>query len=446
MVGLVSLLLRSRLDPHLEDPKAHFVVFGLIGIAVCSLAYSAGEAANRRGDARILLLSLAFMTTGIFLELHALGTPGILFSHDLAGFKVAIPIGLLVGAIFAAASAFVDVRPEVAELVMRRRKLLRMGLLIVAVAWFAWTVAKIPPLHGQDSEGATGSLLTVLAIAGAVIYAVCAARYWRLFRRQVSLLPGATIACFVLLSEALIGVAVTGERDWHASWWEWHGLIVTAYMIVVFAARREWRDERFRELYLTATRERHQDVSVLFSDLVGFTSFSERKPPADAAEVLSAYSAVAARLITRRFSGELEKFIGDGIMASFNSRGDQPDHALQATRAAQALQSTWSGIVEQHPDWPRMRIGVNTGEALVHEIGGEGHVTYALIGDAINTGSRLEGQAPAGEVLLGAETYQQLPTGTLAEPRRGLVLKGKNNPVDAYLLQTLPKDRPHPAP
>ena len=72
----------------------------------------------------------------------------------------------------------------------------------------------------------------------------------------------------------MIGVAVTGERKWHASWWEWHGLIVAAYLIVGFAARRQWREERFRHLYLATTRERQQDISILFGDLIGFTSFS----------------------------------------------------------------------------------------------------------------------------------------------------------------------------
>ncbi len=146
------------------------------------------------------------------------------------------------------------------------------------------------------------------------------------------------IACFLLLSEAMIGVAVTGERKWHASWWEWHGLILLAYLIIGFAARREWRDERFRALYLPTTRERRQEVSVLFGDLVGFTSFSERSTPAEVATVLNAYWGTAAPLLTRRFGGEIEKFIGDGIVATFNSRGDQPDHALRASRAALALQ------------------------------------------------------------------------------------------------------------
>ena len=111
LVGLVSLLLRSELDPHIENYRAHFVVFGFVGGVAFILGYAAGEAANRRGDARVLLLSLAFMATGGFLGLHALGTQRVLFTKEYSGFMVAIPVGLLVSAVFAFASAFVDTRP-----------------------------------------------------------------------------------------------------------------------------------------------------------------------------------------------------------------------------------------------------------------------------------------------------------------------------------------------
>src|SRR4029453_7191188 len=185
-------------------------------------------------------------------------------------------------------------------------------------------------------------------------------------------------ACFVLLSEALVGVALTGERKWHASWWEWHGLIVSAYLVIGLAARREWRDERFRRLYLSTTRERRQNISILFGDLVGFTGFSERSSPSEAAEVLDSYWRVAAPLISREFGGELEKFIGDGIVAVFNSRGPQPDHAVRASRAALALQREVAHLVLEHPGWPRMRVGVNSGEAMLREIGGPGHVSSPL--------------------------------------------------------------------
>jgi class 3 adenylate cyclase len=438
LIGLVSLLLRSQLDPHLETYRLHFVVFGIAGTVAFVLGYAAGEAANRRGDARVLLLSLAFMATGGFFALHAVGTPGILFSEDYAGFQVAIPVGLLVSAVFAAGSAFVDLRPEIAPLLFRRRRILRTAVLVAMGAWFIWTVAKLPPLRGPNGEAATGTLLAVMAIVGTIVYAVSAAKYWRIFRHSWSLLPAAVIACFLLLAEAMIGVAVTGERKWHASWWEWHGLILTAYLIIGFAAQRQWRDERFRQLYLPTTRQRRQDISVLFGDLVGFTRFSERSSPAEVAAVLDAYWGVAAPLITRRFGGEVEKFIGDGIMAAFNSRGDQPNHAWRAACAALALQRELSAIAEQHPDWPRMRVGVNSGEAVVREVGGEGHVAYPLMGDTINTGARLEGVAPVGGVLIGAETFEQLPNGAVVEERAGLRVKGKDDAIHAYVLLALP--------
>jgi adenylate cyclase len=438
LIGLVSLLLRSRLDPHLENYQLHFVVFGVAGTVAFVLGYTAGEAATRRGDARVLLLSLAFMATGGFMGLHALGTPGILFSNEYAGFQVAITVGLLVSSVFAAGSAFVDVRPGLAPLVMRHRQLLRGAVVGAIGLWSVFTLAQLPPLHGPESEAARGALIATMAIVGTIIYAVSAARYWNVFRHGPNLLQAAVIACFVLLSEALVGVAVTGERKWHASWWEWHFLVLTAYLVIGLAARREWRDERFRRLYLPTTRARQQDISVLFGDLVGFTTFSERASPLEAAEVLDAYWGVAAPLLTRRYGGDIEKFIGDGIVTVFNGRGDQPDHAIRASRAALALQRELAELSEEHPDWPKMRVGVNSGEALLREVGGDGHVAYPLVGDTVNTGSRLESMAPAGGVLIGSETYEQLPDGSVVEPRVGLQVKGRDAAVDAYVLLAVP--------
>ena len=438
LAGLASLLSRSHLDPHIENYRLHFVVFGIVGATAFLLGYAAGEAANRRGDARVLLLSLAFMATGGFLGVHALGTPGILFMEERGGFQVAIPVGLLVAAVFATASAFIDLRPDLTPWLIRRRTLLRGAVLLSMGAWFAWAAVRLPPFHGSGTEAATDGLVLAIAVVGTTMYAVSAVRYWSLYRHSWNLLPAAVIACFVLLSEAMVGVAVTGERKWHASWWEWHGLIVSAYLVIGFAVRREWRDERFRHLYLPTTRERHQEISVLFGDLVGFTRFAERSTPAEVAAVLNAYWGITAPLVTRRFGGEVEKFIGDGMVAVFNTRGDQPDHAVRAARAALALQLELARLTGRHPEWPPMRVGVNSGEAMLREVGGDGHVAYPLVGDTVNTGARLESLAPAGGVLIGARTYVQLPAGTVVEPQMGLLVKGKDDPVNAYLLLAVP--------
>ena len=324
LVGLISLLLRSQLDPHIENYPLHFVVFGVVGAVAFGLGYAAGEAANRRGDARVLLLSLAFMATGGFLWLHALGTPSILFSKEHAGFQVAIPVGLLVGAVFAAGSAFVDIRPGIAAVLIRRRTRLRLAVLVSMALWFVWTVANLPPVGGPNSEAATNRLLTVIAVLGTIVYAVSAAA---VLEHLPSRSDPAPRGCRSVLRPALRGDdRRCGHRRTQVARQlvgmarpDRHGLPDRR-----LAARREWRDERFRRLYLPTTRERHQDVSVLFADLVGFTGFAERSSPAEAAAVLDAYWGIAAPLITRQFGGEVEKFIGDGIMAMFNNRAISP--------------------------------------------------------------------------------------------------------------------------
>ena len=441
LVGLVSLLLRDQLDLDWSNHAVHFSLFLTVGLGVFVLAYVAGEAANRRGDARVLLISLAFLATGGFLSLHAVGTAGILFAHEYAGFKVANPIGLVLAAVFALASGFVDLRLSFASLVVRHRAALRRAVLAALIVWFVWTVVELPPLHEPGSEGGSHSVLAVLAGFGAVAYTVAAARYWYVYRGRMTLLPASVIACFVLLAEAMIGVALTGERAWHASWWEWHLLIVTAYAVISYAAHRQWHDERFRGLYLPTTRERVQSVSVLFSDLAGFTAFAERAKPADVANVLDTYYAKAAPLITRGFGGDLEKFIGDGMMATFNTRGDEPDHAMRAAGAALALQRELTAVAEANPGWPRLRVGVNSGEAVVREMGGDGFVAYVVVGDTVNTASRLESEAPEGGVLIGAATRRALPDGSVVEAVPKLRVKGKQDVVEAYLLRALPDVR-----
>lgn len=438
LVGLVSLLLRDQLDLDWSNHAVHFSLFLTVGVGVFVLAYTAGEAANRRGDARVLLISLAFLATGGFLSLHAIGTTGILFKHEYAGFKVANPIGLVLAAVFALGSALVDLRPSFAPLVVRHRAALRRAVLAALLVWFIWTIVELPPLDNPANEGGSRSAVTVLAAFGAVAYAVAAARYWYVYRGRISLLPASVIACFILLAEAMIGVALTGERAWHASWWEWHALIVTAYAVISYAARRQWQDERFRGLYLPTTRERVQSVSVLFSDLAGFTAFAERANPADVATVLNTYYAKAAPLITRGFGGELEKFIGDGMMATFNTRDNEPDHAVRAAGAALALQRELTAVADANPGWPRLRVGVNSGEAVVREMGGDGFVAYVVVGDTVNTASRLESEAPEGGVLIGSETRRALPEGSLVEALPELRVKGKQDVVEAYLLHALP--------
>src|SRR4051794_23477833 len=90
LAGLLALVFRRQLDPSWSSIQLHFMLFLTVGLALCLLAYLSCEAAQRRGDARVLLISMAFGVTGGFLGLHALGTTGVLFDTEHSGFKVAI--------------------------------------------------------------------------------------------------------------------------------------------------------------------------------------------------------------------------------------------------------------------------------------------------------------------------------------------------------------------
>ena len=437
LIGLASLLAHSELDPGWENPRVHFLLFLAVGGTASVLAFAAGEAARRRGDARVTLMSLAFLATGGFMALHALGTRTILLSGDYAGFKIAIPVGLLTASALAVAAAFVDVRPRFAGTVIRRRRFLQAAILMTMAVWVVWTLTRLPPLQRPSSEAAADSGLAAMAALGVAVYGVAAARFWLTFRGRMSLLPASVIACFVLLAEAMIGVATTGERKWHASWWEWHGLIVLAYLLVGLAALREWRDERFRPLYLETTRERRREVTVLFGDMAGFTTFSERSASPEVAGMLSAFYSVATPLISRRFGGVIERLTGDGMLVSFNAHADQPNHAALAAATGLALQREAEGLAGEHDGWPRLRVGINTGDVVIREMGGDGYVAYELCGDDVNIAARLQERAPVGGVLIGARTYRQLRRGAVVEARPGLRVKGKDVAVDAYLLQDL---------
>ncbi len=93
----------------------------------------------------------------------------------------------------------------------------------------------------------------------------------------------------------------------------------------------------------------------------------------------------------------------------------------------------------RHRGWLRIRIGVNSGEAGVRELGGHGYVEYAVVGNTVNTGARLEGEAPVGGVLIGAETYCRPPEAPMWTPCPDFTSRANRTPVDAYIPHGWPR-------
>jgi adenylate cyclase len=428
LAGLSVLLAAPDADIRWENHPSHFWLVLGTSVASAILAYATGEVAARRGDGRLFLVSLGFLAAAGFLGLHALATPKVLLDGPNGGFVLATPVGLLVAAVLAALSA------APGEIVTRHLRPLRAGLIVLMALWAGASLAEIAPLNDPMPPESGSTPLTVLAVVGLALYGYAAVRYAALYRRRRAAIVVAVVTAFVLLAEAMVAVAFA--RNWHASWWEWHVLMLAAFALIVLAARAQGPAERFSDLYLEATAAGTREVSVFFADLAGFTAFAETRDPREVQEMLNAYFEVAIPAVVERHGGDIDRLIGDAMMATFNTRGDQPDHARRAAEAALHVQNQTAALAAAHPDWPRFRVGVNTGQALVGVLGsGEGH-SYTVVGDTVNVASRLQAAAPAGAVAVGAATLRELGGAQVAS-LGPLPMRGKREPVEAYLLEAL---------
>jgi adenylate cyclase len=513
LLGLALLLAVPDLDVQWEHHPSHFLL--VLGVALINIALAVitSTAAHRRDDARLFLVSLALITSSGFLGLHALATPGVLLDHPNAGFTIATPIGLLLASVFAAASA-IELGPEAADAILRRRMLFLGLLTAILVAWAVASLARFNILDRPLEEEAS-PFYRFLAPAGVALYTFAAWRYLGIYRVRRRTVPLSVAVAFALLAEALIAVAFA--RGWHASWWEWHLLMAIAFAAVTLSVRQEIRREgsvaaAFGGLYLEQTLERvdrrssealgklvaaleagepigpvlervradgfssdeiavlepaarelarvdelfrpyvgprladrlleepsmaelggrEAEVSVLFADLAGFTTFSDDRPPIEVVEMLNTYWADAVPTVTEREGGLIERFAGDAILVVFNALDDQPDHAVHAVRAAVGMQQGAEEIARDHAGWPRFRIGVNTGPAALAIVGGGQQRSFTAIGDTTNVAARLQAAAQPGSVLIGAATYELVRGQISAEPHGELELKGKTAPVPVY--------------
>ncbi|HJR44553.1 MAG TPA: adenylate/guanylate cyclase domain-containing protein [Actinomycetota bacterium] len=421
------------MDRSWEDPRAHFWVVLLAAILAVVLGYSVATGALRRRDARLLLISAGFLAAAGFLGLHALATPGVLVDTN-TGFEYATPVGLLLGGLFVAWSA--QPLEETGEHIIRRANLLLSGVAAVIVLWAIFSLAGLPPFDKALSPERIELFQTSIGGAGLILYTIAAWGYLKLYRERKARLLFALTLAFALLAETMVVVAFA--LNWRVSWWEWHVLMFAAFLLMSLAARAEWYEERFATVYQQQTLLGQREVSILFADLQGYTSFSESHTPEEVVQMLNEYFDRLVPLMTD-LGGVVHQIIGDALMVTFNQYGDKPDHALLAARAALALQREGAEIAGRAEGRPRFRVGVNTGWVITGVVGGErGHRKHAVVGDPVNLAARLESSATVGEVVIGEETYSRLPAGAEVEEMEPLQLKGKAKPVRAYRLLGLP--------
>jgi class 3 adenylate cyclase len=431
LVLLAVVLAHPVVDRSWENDPAHFWLVLGAALASVGLGGTIGVAARRRRDARLLLVSLAFVTASSFLGLHALATPGVLVGQN-AGFELATPVGLVLAGLVAAASGL-ELDARAARRVRNAWPALLGALGLLVGVWALVSLLELWPLNrplrtGEQIDG----WQVPLAAVGTVFYGAAAYGYIRLYRRRRAPVLLATTLAFAMLAEAML--VIVWARNWHVSWWEWHVLMVGAFAAISLGVRAEWYQERFSALYLEQTLSSPREVSVLFADLAGFTSFSERHGLADVGKMLAVYFEDLVPLLEDE-GGQVHELIGDEIMVVFNMDGDAPDHAALAARAALAFQDAAAGISAAHPGWPRFRVGINSGMVLAGIVGASrGHRKHDILGDTVNLAARLQTQAPVGGVVVGAETARRLD-GAELERLPPLAIKGKEAPVEAFVLR-----------
>jgi class 3 adenylate cyclase len=186
-------------------------------------------------------------------------------------------------------------------------------------------------------------------------------------------------------------------------------------------------------------RRSRKVVTILFSDVTGFTPLSERTDSEALHAVMDRYVNAMTKVIERH-EGRVERFIGDAVMATFGLPAVREDDALRAVRAAVEIGAALQEVNAKLPPGLEIELsastGINSGEIFIEEDLASGKQVGELVGDAINVAARLESAAESGQVLLGERTYQ-LTRSSLEAERLELTLKGKKDKVTAYRLSEL---------
>ncbi len=182
------------------------------------------------------------------------------------------------------------------------------------------------------------------------------------------------------------------------------------------------------------------DVTVMFADIRGFTSFSEKTEPEKVVSLLNDHFTMATEIIFK-YGGHVDKFIGDEIMAVFGALAQYEDHAARALTAAVALQDEIKAAnikLEGSGKNPvKIGIGLNSGEVIAGNIGSQKRMEYTVIGDTVNLASRVTRLAGPDEVIISDFVYRKVADIAIVEELDPVTVKGKSAPIQTYRVKGL---------
>lgn len=178
-----------------------------------------------------------------------------------------------------------------------------------------------------------------------------------------------------------------------------------------------------------------QDITILFADLEGFTSLSEITSPVELLQLLNAYHSFMVRII-HQYQGTIDKFIGDSVMALFNTPLAQPDHVAAAVKSALHIQNELLTFHKKLAPEHRLQInfGIHTGVAVVGNVGSSEVMNYSAVGDTVNIAARLQGLSRKGQILVSEAVYREVTDFVVGRPVGSLKVKGRNEPVMTYII------------
>ena len=180
------------------------------------------------------------------------------------------------------------------------------------------------------------------------------------------------------------------------------------------------------------------DITCLFADIRGFTSYSEKQSPEDLVAVLNLYLAAAAEAVLAH-EGTVDKFLGDAVMAWYNAPLPQPDHTLRAVKTALTIREAIEKLHKELPAKSHLDfgIGIHYGEAVLGWIGTDKRLEYTAIGDSVNTTKRIQENATKSQILMSKLAYERVKNEVEAKPYAPLTVKGKTQPINVYEVMGL---------
>lgn len=180
-----------------------------------------------------------------------------------------------------------------------------------------------------------------------------------------------------------------------------------------------------------------REVTVLFADIRSFTALSEHMGPEEVIEMLNEYFTIMVKIVFKH-QGILDKFIGDGLMAVFGMIGDRGNAALDAVSAALDMRLAQAEFMDRRQQEGKrsfeIGIGINTGEAVVGNVGSQNRSDFTVIGDTVNVGARLEQMAKGHEIIVGEKTYHYCKDDVHMEFRGDIKVKNRTGLVACFTV------------